>query len=527
GTLTTSSVGGTTLGLANAVTGFNASNITSGAITLVNTGAPLNITGISQAGTGDVSVTNTGSITTSGGIGADGNVMIYATGGASDDVTISNTIALTGLAGKALDIRANRNIEFNTSADVTTTAANSVTLNSDRDGANGGAIRLLTGTSIASSGGDIVLGGGATPATLNASGAGALTHGIALAGASLSSGAGNITLHGAGAAVDQARGVLLDGSTGLTSIASTGGAISITGLGGSDAGGAGAGQVGVQIGYGNAANASVTNTGAGTITISGTGGAGSGIVNSGVYLETTATAVGAVDGAITITGVGGAGGGLNSTGVTLTDGAGVISTGAGAISITGTGATGESGILAGGGVGVQNIGGATATGDILLRSLAGTGISLESGIVGAVVQTAGQVTLNAVGGGAITQAAGTGGRIQAANLLVLGDTSATASLASATNDVAILAGNLTGATATLSYTDVSGFGIGSVTSDHTGDGVAEAAVNGLTVGSSAVPANTITLTAGGAVTQTQAVTTGGLQLLGAGSFNLSGLTNNV
>ena len=49
GTLTTSSVGGTTLDSANQVGRFNATNGTSGDISLTNTAAPLTITGISQA----------------------------------------------------------------------------------------------------------------------------------------------------------------------------------------------------------------------------------------------------------------------------------------------------------------------------------------------------------------------------------------------------------------------------------------------------------------------------------------------
>ena len=67
-TLTTTSVGGTTLGDANTVSTFNATNMTSGDVSLTNTAAPLTITGISQSGGGNVSVTNTGGITVSGAI---------------------------------------------------------------------------------------------------------------------------------------------------------------------------------------------------------------------------------------------------------------------------------------------------------------------------------------------------------------------------------------------------------------------------------------------------------------------------
>ena len=61
-TLTTTSVGGQTLEGANTVTNFNATNSTSGDINLVNTAASLGVTGISQTGTGNVFLNNTGAI---------------------------------------------------------------------------------------------------------------------------------------------------------------------------------------------------------------------------------------------------------------------------------------------------------------------------------------------------------------------------------------------------------------------------------------------------------------------------------
>ena len=48
------------------VTSFNATNTTSGNISLTNTAAPLTITGVSQAGGGNLAVTNVGGITVSG-----------------------------------------------------------------------------------------------------------------------------------------------------------------------------------------------------------------------------------------------------------------------------------------------------------------------------------------------------------------------------------------------------------------------------------------------------------------------------
>ena len=108
--LTTSSVGGTTLNSANTVTSFNATNTTSGNIALTNTAAPLTITGISQSGGGNVTVSNTGSITmgagssivTNGGNVTMSGASITATSidtGVSTESTNSGNINLTATSG--------------------------------------------------------------------------------------------------------------------------------------------------------------------------------------------------------------------------------------------------------------------------------------------------------------------------------------------------------------------------------------------------------------------------------------------
>ena len=75
-------MGGVTFNGANAVSSFNATNITSGDINLTNTAAPLTITGISQAGGGNVIVNNTGALTTSGAIStaSNGSITLNASG---------------------------------------------------------------------------------------------------------------------------------------------------------------------------------------------------------------------------------------------------------------------------------------------------------------------------------------------------------------------------------------------------------------------------------------------------------------
>jgi hypothetical protein len=52
GTLSTSSVGGTTLDNANEVDSFHAGNTTSGSVALVNTATTLTVTGVSESGGG-------------------------------------------------------------------------------------------------------------------------------------------------------------------------------------------------------------------------------------------------------------------------------------------------------------------------------------------------------------------------------------------------------------------------------------------------------------------------------------------
>jgi len=83
GTVTASSVGGTTLNASNTISTFNATNNTSGNIRLTNTAAPLTITGMAETG-GGITVSNTGSIVTSGAI---------------TDATAANAISLTATNG--------------------------------------------------------------------------------------------------------------------------------------------------------------------------------------------------------------------------------------------------------------------------------------------------------------------------------------------------------------------------------------------------------------------------------------------
>ncbi|MBA3661158.1 MAG: filamentous hemagglutinin N-terminal domain-containing protein [Gammaproteobacteria bacterium] len=92
-TLTTSSVGGTILSFAtNQINKFNATNSGSGAITLVNTAAPLTITGLNQSGGGAVTITNIGTLAVDDGVtinSGDAPLAITAT-----DLNLNTTGAL-------------------------------------------------------------------------------------------------------------------------------------------------------------------------------------------------------------------------------------------------------------------------------------------------------------------------------------------------------------------------------------------------------------------------------------------------
>ncbi|MFA5182277.1 MAG: hypothetical protein WC405_13235, partial [Syntrophales bacterium] len=125
-TLTTSSVGGTVLDFGHTVTGSNATNTTSGNIQLVNTGN-LDVTGVSQAGGGDLIVTNTGAIGISGAIGT-----------ATGNTTLTATDAITQTAGAITSAGLN----INAAGDVTLySATNNVATISGSTSTSGAAIK--------------------------------------------------------------------------------------------------------------------------------------------------------------------------------------------------------------------------------------------------------------------------------------------------------------------------------------------------------------------------------------------------
>ena len=273
---------------------------------------------------------------------------------------------------------------------------------------------------------------------------------------------------------------------------------------------------------------SVTATGTGTIGITGSAGGAINSESRGVDVEsgTVSTNSGALS--VTGTSFGSVSGGLHNVGIDI-NGTGSITSTSGTITLTGTGGSNAIynygiSVDANGSPNVPNgtIGG--GSGDILIDAKSGSGIGLDT----ANIQTTGNVTLNAEGGGTISQ---TAGYIQAAGLRVLGDTGTTnASLTSTGNHVTTLVADLTGSggTGTLSYTDSGAFDIGSLTTNAgaTGPFAGVTTTNGINVGTTA--GDIVTLTAGGGtVTQSQTITADGLELLGAGSFNLNDFSNSV
>ena len=557
-------VGGSTITLTNAnvITTLLAVERV-GAFSLTDSTLGLTVTGPVTAGTTTNAVTIStagGNLTVNGAISGD-DINLTATGAASD-VVVAAALTGTGAAGKTLTVRADDDIKFNAGAGVTTTNAFNVELNSDRDASGAGGI-LVGAVSIASNGGNITLGGGANPATTAAVGSADLLHGVTLfPTATLTSGAGNISLRGTGLAGSSVKvGVTIDGGStvqsttgtitivgtggagtndnygvnlaGTSLVTSSGGAITITGTGGN---GTGANNYGVVIQSG----ADVTYTGAvaGTqIQITGTGAGNGGGSNSdiGVFMTGDGSTVTAANNAgisitgsgannaagdqmgvrigggadvitaggnVTVAGTAGAAGTGNSFGVHLVTSTGTLSsvqsTGAGAISITGTGSATAAGIDLQ--LGTNTI--SSATGNIVLQSLGGTGIRFGAGGGTNSVATAGNVTLNAVGGGTVSQTTGTDS-ITAAGLELLG-AGATHTLTSAANNVTTLAGN----TGTVSFRDDSGgFDIGTVN----------------TIGLTTTGNTTLSSTS--TVTQSQAIVAAGLDLQGVGGTYTLNLPN--
>ena len=299
--------------------------------------------------------------------------------------------AVTVGAGTALTANASNNIILNSGANITTTGgALNVTLNSDADGLGGGAIVMNNGSSIISNGGSILLAGGVGVAG-SAVGEGTRFSGISLDGATLSSGAGAITLRGrAIGGQSNAYGINLFGASQLTS---TTGAITLEGTA----------QAGASLNRGiRVSGANITSSG-GVISMTGTNTSAAGIDNFGISI-TSGSAISATGGGVVIQGQGGSGN--NSHYGVLVDGAGISASGAD-ISIIGTAGNGTGGFNRG--VDLRNGATVSATGagsDVSITGFGGNGGANNTGVKvsdpGTAVSAGGMVTLTGAGGAGTT-----------------------------------------------------------------------------------------------------------------------------
>ncbi len=224
--------------------------------------------------TKDVAFNSAGAVTLTGGSISGHNVTIDPT-----DVALSGeTVNATG----AISITATDDITV--SGGGLSSTGGDITLDSNSDSTATGAI-ALSNTSLTSHGHNIVLGGGATPATGAAVGGAANADGVLISGTTLDAtgGNGNISILGDGYTGTTASNVYGVGIVGGSTVKTDGtGTITITGIGG------GTGASGTDFGVlATDINTRISSVG-GAITITGTGGLGSGNTNAGTVIESGA-----------------------------------------------------------------------------------------------------------------------------------------------------------------------------------------------------------------------------------------------
>ena len=340
GNLTLQSGGALTQSGALTVTGTT--SITAGSNDVTLNTATNNFTGaVSVVSGNNVAIKDANSITL-GAISNAGNLTVEALGG---DLTIAGNIAKTSGTDATATFKATGAVIQNSSTSISSTSYKLHTvLWADYD-ANGGAIKLNSGSSITTNGGNITLSGGVNTATGFAQSGGIYPNGVDINSASVNSGGGNIVIRGStvpGTPQDR-DGVRISGQSTAASIDSGTGTINISGK--TTSSNAGEWSAGVRINYGNASSIKSANTSASAITITGDA---SGFTDSsskvdGVSIEDTNSVLATGSGGgISITGIGDAGQG---SGVRLGNGANVLAA-SGPITITGS--SGITGIIGSG-----------------------------------------------------------------------------------------------------------------------------------------------------------------------------------
>jgi hypothetical protein len=280
--------------------------------------------------------------------------------GSSGNPFVSVTFAggLTLAANRSISANASGTISLpNASSDLALSASGAVTLTTAQN------ISLSSGSSITSVNGTITLSANqqATPtsgnfigidvngATVQATGAGAVTvkgkggndstgsqYGVrVLSSGKISGGtAGLLTVQGTGGASsgNTNRGVYVAQPSLITS---SGGGVVLTGQGG------GSGASGFNDGVYLTSSAQVTAGGTGTVTVQGIGGADSGDSNNGVYVASSAV-ITSGGGNVQVTGQGGGAGAAGSNaGVSISSSGQVSAGGSGTVTLQGTGGNGS------------------------------------------------------------------------------------------------------------------------------------------------------------------------------------------
>jgi filamentous hemagglutinin family protein len=301
----------------------------------------------------------------------------------SGNITVNGALA-TGSASQAgsITLQAGDRIALASSSSITT-QGQAVVADANADASGGGAI-AITSAAISTHGGAITLGGGATPATVAASGTSASHHGVGLSGATLDSAGGDITIRGAGYAADGASGVDIGNASQITS-----GAGNVL-IDGSGAGGGGNQRRGIVM-YGGSKIHDSHN-----ISLYGSADATATDYNTGIDLDGTGGSSITGDGAIYLEGHGG-GTGLNGHGISAGADFTTSASGSGTLTLLAVGSSGQTGngIFYHGTL-------STVSGDVSITATGhaahdSTGLYLHDGST--VSSTSGKVTINATGSG--------------------------------------------------------------------------------------------------------------------------------
>ncbi len=473
----------------NVATGSTGLQLTANALGALQDGFSSITIGQSD-GTGDINVGSASFL----------DPLVMTTGGS---ITVSSSLG-TGSGSRAgsIDLRAGSDVAILGAG--LSTHDRAITLNADRDGANGGAIET-SGALINSRGGAITLGGGTDPATTAAKGSVTRPYGVRLSSGTVSSEGGAIVINGEGRDADGGHGV-------------------------------------------NFANDLTLDAGAGTIQIKGkavaTTGTVGGVVmdsNSGKSMLIRSAAANTT--AIQIEGDASAANATLAYGIAIRGDTDLKATGTGG-GITLIGKAGRSASTGAAGVSIAQLGGApyieAAGGPISVTGTAGSdasslGIALEGGIkIGAGSRTGGSASDITLTADSMNLAEGGTPELKSSGTLTLRPETRSTSigLAGGAGGLSLSSASLAALASGFSEVvigDASDYGAitlgGSLTmSDplrllNPAAGSGGIAIDGaLSVGSSR-----LTMNSAGPVTQTARIVAGGLELLGAGtSYTLTG-----